>query len=84
MYMMIGIDVAGFPAHHDDMAILQALLREQSIFCLTGRVFDFPNYMRIVITLPEEMLIEACKRIAEFCAQHYRSDRVQRDDKEMV
>lgn len=50
------------------------LVSEQSVFCLPGRVFDYPNYMRIVVTVPEDLLIEACNRIAEFCSQHYRSD----------
>lgn len=71
MYMMIGIDVAHFGAYDDDLEFVQALVHEQSVFCLPGRCFDYPNYMRIVLTVPEEMIVEACARIAEFCAQHY-------------
>lgn len=33
--------------------------------------FDYPNFFRIVLTVPEEMLIEACDRIKEFCHNHY-------------
>lgn len=72
MYMMIGIDVDGFAGIADEMEFVQALVREQSVFCLPGRCFDYPNYMRIVLTVPEEMIAEACARIAEFCAVHYR------------
>lgn len=71
MYMMIGIDVAHFAAFGDDLEFVQALVAEQSVFCLPGRCFDYPNYMRIVLTVPEEMIVEACARIAEFCAQNY-------------
>lgn len=28
--------------------------------------------MRMVLTVPEEMIEEACKRIAEFCEHHYK------------
>lgn len=72
MYMMIGIDVAGFAGLTDELQFVQALVREQSVFCLPGSCFDYPNYIRIVLTVPEEMVIEACARIAEFCVAHYR------------
>uniref|UniRef100_A0A8C8CHU0 Tyrosine aminotransferase n=1 Tax=Oncorhynchus tshawytscha TaxID=74940 RepID=A0A8C8CHU0_ONCTS len=34
--------------------------------------FEYPNYFRIVVTVPEEMMMEACARIREFCQRHYR------------
>ncbi|KAJ9598013.1 hypothetical protein L9F63_026883, partial [Diploptera punctata] len=33
--------------------------------------FDYPNYMRLVVTVPEEQLHEACQRISDFCERHY-------------
>ena len=33
--------------------------------------FDYPNYIRIVLTVPDEQLREACTRIAHFCSAHY-------------
>ena len=31
--------------------------------------------MRIVLSVPDEMLREACIRISEFCEQHYKIDK---------
>lgn len=36
--------------------------------------FDYPNYFRIVLTVPEGLMIEACDRIKEFCTHHYTLD----------
>lgn len=33
--------------------------------------FEYPNFFRVVITVPEEMMVEACQRIRQFCEQHY-------------
>jgi len=33
--------------------------------------FDFPNYIRIVLTVPNDMMKEASYRITEFCQDHY-------------
>nr|CAH7764690.1 unnamed protein product [Callosobruchus chinensis] len=33
--------------------------------------FFLPNFMRIVITVPEELLQEACERITQFCNRYY-------------
>uniref|UniRef100_A0A8D0GDV6 Tyrosine aminotransferase n=1 Tax=Sphenodon punctatus TaxID=8508 RepID=A0A8D0GDV6_SPHPU len=33
--------------------------------------FEYPNFFRVVITVPEEMMMEACRRIQQFCEQHY-------------
>ena len=33
--------------------------------------FDYPNYFRIVLTVPEVQLREACSRIAQYSAAHY-------------
>lgn len=72
MYMMIGIEMDHFPEYDSEMEFLEALIGEQSVFCLPGRCFDYPHYMRIVLTVPEEMIWEACTRIAEFCDKHHK------------
>nr|CAD7588082.1 unnamed protein product [Timema genevievae] len=33
--------------------------------------FDYPGYMRLVLSVPEEQLREACHRIANYCARHF-------------
>lgn len=75
MYMMIGIDIDCFPGYTSDLDIVKDLVKEQSVFCLPGQCFDFPQYIRIVLTVPENMIVEACARIAEFCTMHYKLDR---------
>lgn len=74
MYMMIGIDIDRFPEYENEMNFVQDLVKEQSVFCLPGQCFDYPNFIRIVLTVPQDMIVEACSRIAEFCAVHYQSE----------
>lgn len=71
MYMMIGIDIDNFPEYDNELELVQDLVKEQSVFCLPGQCFDYPNYIRIVLTVPEDMIWEACTRIAAFCDKHY-------------
>lgn len=37
-----------------------------------SQAFEYPNFFRIVLTVPEELMAEACGRIREFCQCHYR------------
>ncbi|XP_043789175.1 tyrosine aminotransferase isoform X1 [Apis laboriosa] len=71
MYMMVYIDLPCFPEFNSDLEFVQRLLMEESVFCLPGQCFDYPSYMRLVITIPMEMLEEACQRIQEFCERHH-------------
>ncbi|GBP66560.1 Tyrosine aminotransferase [Eumeta japonica] len=70
MYMMIEIKMGLFPHFKNDLQFVENLMAEQSVFCLPGQCFEFPNYMRIVLTVPEDVLREACKRMAVFCQHH--------------
>ncbi|KAG8198904.1 hypothetical protein JTE90_015116 [Oedothorax gibbosus] len=74
MYMMVGIQKSSFHAFKHDMDFVECLMTEQSVFCLPGLCFDYPNYFRIVLTVPEGLMIEACDRIKEFCTNHYTLD----------
>lgn len=69
--MMIGIEFDKFPNIRTCLEFMQALAMEQSVFVIPGECFFFPGFIRIVLTAPEEMLIESCTRIKEFCAKHY-------------
>ncbi|XP_031827481.1 tyrosine aminotransferase [Nomia melanderi] len=71
MYMMVYIDLASFPGFNSDLEFVQRLLIEESVFCLPGQCFDYPSYMRLVITVPVDMLEEACQRIQDFCERHH-------------
>lgn len=72
MYLMVGIDMKHFPDFQNDVDFTQCLVTEQSVFCLPASAFEYPNYFRVVVTVPEEMMVEACARIREFCMCHYR------------
>lgn len=73
MYMMVGIDIESFPSIANDLEFVQDLVSEQSVFCLPGSCFEYPNYFRIVLTIPYEMINEACSRISEFCEKYYKT-----------
>lgn len=74
MYMMIGVSIERFPAFQDDTHFVQELVNEQSVFCLPGSCFEYPGYVRIVLTVPKTMIEEACARMAEFCERHFKKD----------
>lgn len=71
MYMMVGIDIAGFSELPTTIAFVERLVAEESVFCLPGDCFQSPNFVRLVLTAPEYMLTEACDRIEKFCNRHY-------------
>ncbi|CAH0404910.1 unnamed protein product [Chilo suppressalis] len=73
MYMMIEIKMSQFPEFKSELQFVECMVSEQSVFCLPGECFCYPNYMRIVLTVPEDILREACQRIAVFCQDHIKS-----------
>lgn len=70
MYMMVGMDMKLFPAFKHDLEVVESLVKEQSVFCLPGKCFNYINYFRIVLTVPERSMIEACERIEDFCLKY--------------
>ncbi|XP_019835570.2 tyrosine aminotransferase isoform X1 [Bos indicus] len=71
MYLMVGIEMEHFPEFENDVEFTEQLVAEQSVHCLPATCFEYPNFFRVVITVPEVMMLEACSRIQEFCEQHY-------------
>lgn len=72
MYMMIKIELDKFPKYSSCLEFTEGLIREQSVLVFPGfPCFNFPGFMRIVLTVPKEMIVEACERIQEFCKQHF-------------
>jgi len=71
MYIMVGIEMERFPHFGTEFHFVEALVSQQSVFCLPGKCFDYPDYFRIVLTVPKEQLLIALQRITEFCHQHY-------------
>jgi tyrosine aminotransferase len=72
MYMMVGIEIADFPEFHSDVDFTQRLVSEQSVFCLPAQCFQYPNYFRVVLTVPEAKIRESCVRMQQFCTSHYK------------
>jgi len=72
MYMMVRVDMTRFPHFKSDLDFVERLVGEQSVFCLPGKCFNYPNYIRIVLTVPNILVEEACDRILEFCSKHLR------------
>ncbi|KAI7849307.1 tyrosine aminotransferase [Circinella umbellata] len=70
MYMMVGIDLDKFKDIESDVDFSSKLVAEENVLCLPGECFDYPNFIRIVITPPAGALTEAYERIAQFCARH--------------
>ncbi|XP_054856341.1 tyrosine aminotransferase [Eublepharis macularius] len=71
MYLMVGIQMENFPEFENDVEFTERLIAEQSVFCLPATCFEYPNFFRVVITVPADMMMEACQRIQQFCEQHY-------------
>ncbi|KAI7900592.1 tyrosine aminotransferase [Cokeromyces recurvatus] len=70
MYMMVGIDIEKFKDIESDVDFSAKLLNEENVVCLPGQCFQYPNFIRLVITPTYDRLEEAYKRINEFCARH--------------
>lgn len=74
--MMIGIELEKFPGITSCFEFSQKLLNEQSVGVFPGSpCFSFPGFFRIVLTVPEDLIIEACERIKEFCEKHCKYDK---------
>ncbi|XP_070396875.1 uncharacterized protein [Dermacentor albipictus] len=65
--LKVGLEVNKFPKFASDTEFVLALFAEESVLCLPGQIFDYPNYFRIMLTVPQEMLVEALDRIVVFC-----------------
>lgn len=74
MYLMVAVDLKCFPAFKTDLEFVQGLIREKSVFCLPAQIFECPGYIRIVITMKKEKIMEACARIADFVHSHYKKE----------
>jgi tyrosine aminotransferase len=71
MYMMIQIDHTKLKKIKTCLEFMRKLAMEQSVFVFPGECFSYSGFFRIVLTAPEEVLIESCKRMKEFCVKYY-------------
>lgn len=72
LYAMIGINLSHLNpleiSSDEDFAKL--LLQEENMFVFPMHFFGLKNYLRIVISCPEEVLVDACDRLKDFCKRH--------------
>jgi len=67
MYMVVGIDKTVLKSIRDDIHFTEQLMGKKSVFCLPGSAFQYEDYFRIVLTVPEKEVEEALRRIGQFC-----------------
>ena len=73
MYIMTKIDLENFPEFKTCLEFSESLKKEQSVLLFPGApCFNFPGFIRIVLTVPEDLIITACERIIDFCELHYK------------
>ncbi|CAG2120499.1 unnamed protein product, partial [Medioppia subpectinata] len=63
MYIMVRVVMEYFPEFESDLHLVEALVSEESVFCLPGKCFQYPGYVRIVLSVPTDMLKDALNRI---------------------
>ncbi|XP_054164367.1 tyrosine aminotransferase-like [Oppia nitens] len=71
MYIMVSVDMIYFPEFASDLELVERLVSEESVFCLPGKCFQYPGYVRIVLSVPTDLLKEALNRIDYFCRNHF-------------
>merc|ERR1712130_518487 len=59
-----------FPGFTSDLQFIEKLVSEESVHVLPGKCFNYPGYIRLVLTLPYNLLSEAMDRIHSFCSRH--------------
>ncbi len=70
-YMMVKIHLESFKKFSTDLDFVEALTEEQSVLAFPGPCFQTKGYFRFVLTVPIDKIIEACRRIKEFCVTHH-------------
>jgi tyrosine aminotransferase len=71
IYLLVGMDFDKFPKIKSSLEFMKLLAMEENVFTFPTECFYYPGYLRIVLTAPESLLIEASKRLKIFCAKHY-------------
>lgn len=70
MYLMVRFEPKLFPDIKGDLDFTSRLMNEESVLVLPGSCFDFPNFFRICLTVPTNVMEEALIRIRDFCKRN--------------
>jgi tyrosine aminotransferase len=74
MYTMIRIEMSRLEGIIDDADFARKLLEEENLFILPGACFNMPNFVRLVICPPAEIIQESFTRLRSFCERYRRKD----------
>lgn len=67
---MVKIEVEKFPHFRSDLHFVETLVAEESVFCLPGGCFEYPGYVRLVLSIGNDVLSDAIDRIDAFCGRY--------------
>jgi len=79
MYAMCKLDFTKFKDIRNAYEFVQLLVKEEAVLALPGECFEFTHddseqrtvgFLRIVISHPREVLLEAYDRMTKFCERH--------------
>lgn len=71
MFMFFKVQLENFPQFKTTLEFMQKLANDENVFVFPSECFNFPGFIRIILTAPEKLLIDACDRIEHFCAKYY-------------
>lgn len=72
IYMLIGIDFKKFKDINTSIDFMRQLAEEESVLFFPGECFNYPGFLRVVLSTSEETIKEISRRIIEFCERHYK------------
>lgn len=82
MYAMLKVDIAALNDVKDDAELARKVLEEENLFMLPGSCFNMPNFVRLVICPPPEVIQEAFERLRLFCDRHRLNDADKEQDEQ--
>lgn len=71
MYVLVRVDLDAFRGCSTDTLFAEELLAEESVLVLPGECFKASGFIRIVTTVPLDVLQAAWDRIEDFCGRRY-------------
>lgn len=69
LYMLIRVQPGAFDLR-DDVEFCTALYREEAVFVLPGICFSAPDYFRVVLGAPADIMKDVVSRLTDFCNRH--------------
>ncbi|KAG5682904.1 hypothetical protein PVAND_012222 [Polypedilum vanderplanki] len=74
IFMLLKIELEKFPKISSSMEFMQLLIKEQNVYTFPSECFHFPGYLRLVLTIPTDVLLETCTRFEEFCNKYLNNE----------